>query len=86
MAIIPTNYNIFQIPCGEELSIGLEDMKLLIQQQHGQRFNVPFTIQFSEIRSEGQAIVDMQIKRSMNQWKIIMINSLTVCDNSSTTG
>jgi len=27
-----TNYNIFQIPRGEKLLIGLEDMGLLIQQ------------------------------------------------------
>jgi len=30
-----TNYNIFQIPWGEELSTSLEDMRLLIQQWHG---------------------------------------------------
>jgi hypothetical protein len=28
---IAINYNIFQIPWGGKLSIGLEDMKLLIQ-------------------------------------------------------
>jgi len=38
---IATNYNIFQIPWGEELSISLEDMTLPIQQRHGQSFNMP---------------------------------------------
>jgi hypothetical protein len=36
-----TDHTIFQIPWGEELSTGLEDMRLFIQQWHGQRFNVP---------------------------------------------
>jgi hypothetical protein len=38
---IATNYNIFQVPLGEKLLTGLEDMRLFNQQWHGQRFNMP---------------------------------------------
>jgi hypothetical protein len=50
----------FQIPWREELPTSVENMKLFIQRQLGQRFNVPFIIRFSEIRSEGQVIVTLQ--------------------------
>jgi len=52
-----TNYNIFQIPWGEELPIGLENMRLLIQQTTWAKVQCAFIIRCSEIRSEGQAIV-----------------------------
>ncbi len=88
MAVPPTNYNIFQIPWGEELLTCLEDMKLLIQQQHGQRFNVPFIIQFSEIKWRASNC-RFTICKSKEIWidgRLLWSIPLAVCDNSSTSG
>jgi hypothetical protein len=43
------------------LPTGLEDMKLLIQQRHGQRFNMKY-----ELKGKQLPLYDMQNKRSKN--------------------
>ncbi len=83
-----TTYNIFQIPWGEELSIGLEDMRLLIQQLTWTKVQHAFIIQFSEIRSEGQAIAASWYAKWKGGWVdggLLWSIPLIVCSNSSTT-